>query len=487
MTTASLIAIFSLFIAVIGVVILLSIRPQLYQWLLGIMVFATCHIKKPYYQEVFFEPYRGVDRGFGVTIPDYIFLGFFIYILLMNGKRLMDWWPSNMTLWLIVIGISAFSLLSSMQPYYGLFTLHKFIRGLILYWVMVNIIQNKKDVQVVLVAIGLAVIFQGSMVIYDKYITKMIVVRSIGSFPHPNSLAMYVNMIIPVILAVFISDVLPKKYNKWAVLVVFLGLCCVIFTKSRASLVIMLGALGMVTVMTVLPKPTTRGFGLVFIGCIGISIMGYFAAPRMIQRFERAPKESEETREFFNQAAHAMANDHVFGVGLNAYSWVLANTNYYWFVYPDVYDDDDIDLEKFRYGESGKSRLGTAHHIYYLMAAEIGWYGMWAFILFLLRFYWRNIRLYFSTNDPFYKAIFLGLLVGVFSLHLQGLFEWIFRQTQVFYLFFIFSGLMIAIERIRDQHPEQFNEGNTEAKSNLLNINPPKTIDPVQTIHCRKS
>ena len=45
---------------------------------------------------------------------------------------------------------------------------------------------------------------------------------------------------------------------------------------------------------------------------------------------------------------------------------------------------------------------------------------------------------------------------------MQGLLEWIFRQTQVFYLFFILSGLMIAIERIRDQIPDLSSELITE-------------------------
>jgi len=53
-----------------------------------------------------------------------------------------------------------------------------------------------------------------------------------------------------------------------------------------------------------------------------------------------------------------------------------------------------------------------------------------------------------KTHDKYYQAILLGLFVGFSTLHLQGLLEWIFRQTQVFYLFFILSGLMVAIGNI---------------------------------------
>jgi len=243
----------------------------------------------------------------------------------------------------------------------------------------------------------------------------------------------------------------------------------------------------MVTMMAVLPRPTLRRLAFVFIGSIGVIIMGALTAPKIIQRFQSASIQSEQTRGYFNQAVHAMANDHMFGVGLNAYAWVLANTDYYWYVYPKIYDDGAIDLDEFRYSERGESRLGTAHHIYYLMAAETGWYGMWAFILFLSRFYWRNIRLYFPTKDPFYKAIFLGLLVGSSTLHMQGLLEWIFRQTQVFYLFFILSGLMIAIERIRDQIPDLSSELITENHQPAIDAVCPPGKEPVQAVPYRKS
>jgi hypothetical protein len=67
--------------------------------------------------------------------------------------------------------------------------------------------------------------------------------------------------------------------------------------------------------------------------------------------------------------------------------------------------------------------------------------------------------------------MYLGMLVGFLTLHLQGLLEWVFRQTQVMYLFFILSGLMVASERIRhdafleqsadtpDHHPDSQSSG----------------------------
>ena len=458
MTMASIMGIATFLIGVPAVTGILYAMPHLRRLMLTLMVFSTCHVKKPFYMEVFFEAYRGVDRGFGVTIPDLFFFGFFFWLIMGGSKQRLVLWPCNTSLWLLVIVISCLSLATSAVAYYGFFTVYKFIRGLVLLWVMVNVVKDRKDVEAVITGLMAAVIFQGGVVFWDKYVTKAVVNRSVGSFPHPNSLAMYTDLIIPTILALILADGFTKKGNRWAVCAVFAGMLCVVFTKSRAALVIMIGALGAVTAASVFMKPTARKVGIIFIGFVMVDMIGVAVAPRVIKRFQSAPKASEETREYFNSAATAMANHYTFGTGINSYSWMLGNTEYYWHVYPDKVDSVE-DPDEFRESKQGMSRLGTAHHIYLLFAAETGWLGMWAFILFLLRFYLKNFYLIFKARNEYYRAILLGLFVGFSTLHLQGLLEWIFRQTQVFYLFFLLSGLMVAIGNIMEREASGLFQG----------------------------
>jgi hypothetical protein len=77
------------------------------------------------------------------------------------------------------------------------------------------------------------------------------------------------------------------------------------------------------------------------------------------------------------------------------------------------------------------------------------------FILFISRFYVHNFVLLVKARDEYYQAILLGLLIGFATLHLQGLLEWIFRQTQVLYLFFVLSGLMVAIGNMMKRESAQ--------------------------------
>jgi len=443
MRLASLLGILTFLIGVPSVLVSLIALPNLRRPLLVLMAFFTCYVKKPLYMEVFFVAYRGVDRGFGVTVCDLLFFGFFLWIILGHSKDKIIWWPYNTFLWQLFIAVSVLSLVGSSMPYYGLFTLHKLLRGYVFYWVTVNLVRDKEDLKAVVTGIMAAVVFETGMVIWHKYITHRVVNRSVGTFPHPNTLAMYVDLIAPVILALFLANGFSRKQKKWAIMAIFGAMICVVFSKSRASLVILGAALGVVTILSILLKPSGEKLAIALAGFLLVDFMGVLAAPKIIQRFQKAPEASELTRVYFNQAARAMAGSRLFGIGLNSYSWALANTDYYWYVYAEERDTVK-DEEEFRESQMGQSRLGTAHHIYYLFAAETGWPGMIVFLLFIGRYFLHNLVLLFRARDEYFQAILLGLLVGFATLHLQGLLEWIFRQTQVFYLFCLLSGVMVA-------------------------------------------
>lgn len=444
MTLASFLGLVTILIGPPCVAYALFVFPRIKRFALAFMVFVTCHIQKPFYMEVFFVPYRGVDRGFGVTVADLVFFGFFIYLLLGGARRQLTWWPYNTTLWLLLIAVSVISLTNSPVPYYGLFSIHKFIRGYILFWVMVNLVRERADIEAVIWGLTAAVLFQTGIVLIDKYLTHSVVSRSEGTFPHPNSLAMYVDLILPLLLSLLLADQFPKHRSDLAALAILGGILCVIFSKSRGSMVMIFCALTMVTALSMLAKPTNRKVALILAGFFVLDVMGAMAAPKIIERFQKAPEASELTRTYFNNAAKAMAADRLFGTGINSYSWMLENTDYYWQVYPDAADSEE-DPDEFRESERGESRLGTAHHIYYLFAAETGWVGMIVFIMFIGRLYLCNLVSLIRAKNEYYQAMLLGLLAGFTTLHLQGLLEWVFRQTQVFYLFCALSGLMVAV------------------------------------------
>ena len=324
MTAASLPGILVFVVGAPAVAALLFAFPKHRRLFLAVMVFATCHVKKPFYQEVFFVSYRGVDRGFGVTVPDLFFFGFLLWMLAGGLKARVQWVPFNTTPWVLLVVVSTLSLAGSIEPLYGAFTIHKMLRCLVLYVVVVNVVRDRQDVLAVFTALAAAVVFQFWQVFVAKYVTQAVVARSIGSFRHPNTLAMYTDLILPVLLAMLMTSTLGKGRRALFGAAILLGFVAVLFTKSRAAMLLLPASLAAVVGVSILMKPTARKFVILAMGLIAVSLVTAIALPRLIRRFESAPKESGETREYFNHAAKAMAEENLLGVGVNLYSHALA-------------------------------------------------------------------------------------------------------------------------------------------------------------------
>ena len=452
MSAASIVGILVFVCGVPAVTAILLFSPKWRGLCITLMVFSTCHIKKPFYQEVFYIFYRGVDRGYGVTIPDLFFFGFALHLLIKRPYQLR-WLHPALILWLMVIFISILSLINAGVVSYGLFTIHKFIRVSVLLWVMMNIIRDKRDIQAVLNGLIAALLFQGVTTLWSKYVSKTVVNRVSGSFNHPNAFAMYMDLILPVIWAAFMERILSPRAARWVLPALGMAFMCVIFTKSRAAIVLMPATLFATTCLSFIMKPSSRKMTVAIVAMLAGVIVMSAALPTIIRRFEKAPKESAETRDYFNVAAKAMAKDRFFGCGINQYAWTLKNTDYYWYMYPEALDL--ADPEAFRESDHGASRLGTAHNIYYLFIGETGYLGVTFYILVLFVIYMQILWTLLRAKDPQTRAVMCGLTCSFALVYLHGTLEWVWRQTQTMYLYFILAGFMIAMaqrsKRIRTQ------------------------------------
>lgn len=420
----------------------LIVFPKYHRICISLMVFLTCHIKKPFYYELLFRVYRGVDRGFGVTFPDIFFFSFAFYLLIKRPWKL-KWTHPGLTLWWLIIGASFLSLANAGDAFAGLFTIHKFLRASLLFWVIINIIKTKEDIIAVMNGCVAALAFQGLTTLWAKYVSKTVVNRVRGSFNHPNAFAMYVDMLLPVVWACYMEKIFSKKMARWAL--VGIGTCfiCVIFTKSRAATVLLPLTLGGTTGLSMMLKPNLHKTGITILALIGGIIVMSLAMPTIVRRFQKAPKESAETRDYFNIAAAAMAHDQFFGCGINNYAWALKNSDYYWYMYPEALELPDP--EAFRESDHGSSRLGTAHNIYYLFLGETGVLGCTFLALMFAAFYLQILINLFRVKDPVSRAVMCGLAASFPLLYLHSKLEWVWRQTQSLYLYFILAGMIVAV------------------------------------------
>jgi hypothetical protein len=239
--------------------------------------------------------------------------GFFLYLLMNIGRRKIVWWPCNMLflwLYLLVAIISCFSYCP--EPKYSLYEIWKFFCAIVLYWNVVNLVQSDADIHAVLTGCFTAVAFESAVVITAKYGLHLYVARVIGTFPHPNSLAMYINTVNQIAVCMLMGGF--AQHPLFTAAAAAGGMVCILFTKSRDALVMMIMALLGCIGISFLRRPTFRKSGAIVMIMFFGAIVGTLAAPRLIQRFQNAPKESEQTRVYFNHAAKAMMRDHLFGI-----------------------------------------------------------------------------------------------------------------------------------------------------------------------------
>lgn len=151
--------------------------------------------------------------------------------------------------------------------------------------------------------------------------------------------------------------------------------------------------------------------------------------PSIVHRFLTAPVDAEESRHQANEAAYAMANNHIFGVGINNYSHVINETAYSRFI---PFEGD----------------RGIVHNIYLLHACEMGWLGMLVFLVMIGNGMWLGIRQLFSRTDDPPSWMALGIVIGMLSLWIQSLLEWAFRQTYLTVEYFMLAGFLAAMPRV---------------------------------------
>ena len=397
------------------------------QWLMSLLIISTCFGTLGKINFVSLETYRGPDRGFEITLTDQIALSLNI-AMLVRFRDKIRWVPPRTVLMVAMLLWAMISVSMSPVPLYGLFTVFKLCRMFCIYWCIVNLLRIGTPIRGLWAGIlGTAAILT-VLGLKQKYINGYY--RIPGPFDHSNTIPLYANLLIAVLLVWAIADRKLKPWESAASLAGALGLTfCVLATYSRAGIALAGGMLIIAMVVT-----NMRGFnprslaisGVVFLLLVGGGIK---AAGSLIKRVKEAPKSSEQARQEFNAAARMMLHDHPFGVGVNNFSYVLTSQTSY---------------NRFLKVMKNESQAGVCHHIYNLTAAEVGFPGITLFLLLILSFCWTALRAWYRGGDLEAKLLF-GLFLGAVALHLQGLLEWGFRITPVMQMFTITSAMIVGL------------------------------------------
>lgn len=352
----------------------------------------------------------------------------------------------------------------------GLFS--KLLKGAVLYFVMAEIINNKKRLGLILIFIFLSMtlmcvdgLFQritGWDFLRHYRITgwnyagqdAIYIMRISASFFNPNGFGAWLIVMIPIALSMAIIDkkALPSRITKsiaWVLVVILTA--CLILTHSKGALLGFIFA--MFFIMIYKKKPI---FVVAIIALIAsLLFITYYISmhPNLIKIFMGLKNvnscnmalsfikdilicikgdiiqfmlEKDIIRtNLWHEAISIIKKFPMFGCGLNTYSIVAPHF------------------------KSGASVAGIYPHNSYLqMAAETGIVGLTSFVLVMARLFitsWKNLK---KIKNSFYNNILLGLLAGLFGFLVHSFFDVNLYALQLVNLMWFFIGLAIAVQRV---------------------------------------
>lgn len=411
------------------------------------------------------ELYRGDTRGFEFGVTDWMVISLILVMYLSPRwrKKRPSLLPPNSSLMLIYLLIGIATLFVSYVPIYGAFGISKIIRAMAVYWVAYNYLRSEKDLHFILMILASIVAFEFLLVLQQRMAGLY---RAQGTLPHSNTLAMYINMMNMIFLS-FVINGRSQGYQKlvyWMAL--GMGTLIVLATFSRGALAVMVMCYALVIFMSAYDRPRPaklKVIAVLFLCALPVAIK---VTPSIIKRFETAPINAELSRHQANDAAVAMANASWLGVGLNNYSYAVNNTEFSRFV--------PLEVDR-----------GIVHNIYLLHAAEMGWIGLFIFLLMILRFQWMAASIIFKRYDTTVSHVAIGIFAAMTALWVQSMLEWAFRQTYLTVEFFMLAGFLAALPRVQKAMVKMRRNQRTMNKRPARLRRPSAPIDHIPTYATR--
>ncbi|MDB5406567.1 MAG: hypothetical protein JWL84_1479 [Rhodospirillales bacterium] len=220
--------------------------------------------------------------------------------------------------------------------------------------------------------------------------------RGVGTAAGPNGLAYFLEIFLPMILALLLVERRPAQFMFYFAALVF-GLAGDLATLSRASWIAL--PLPFAVIIVAFGRKRIRSIKAAAIGVvvmIAALITVVAAGPIVVQRFTGDDGGSAATRPTLNRAAWTMIEQFpIFGVGINNFA--------------DSFT---------RYDRDGGSRIfhgGNAivHNVYLLVWGETGIIGLFAFLWYFGSAFCLGYLVLTRSEDVADRAIVLGAVVGI--------------------------------------------------------------------------
>lgn len=251
----------------------------------------------------------------------------------------------------------------------------------------------------------------------DTDMFEDIATRVVSTFDNPNVLGEYLLLLIPLGIGMFLS--LKKGALKITHLALTAAMCvCMIYTYSRGNWLGLIAAVFMFIMFY-----DTR---FVWLGVAAVFAAPFVLSPSVISRFASIGDTADTStsyRVYIWMGTLAMLKDYWLcgiGLGSDAFNMIYPHYSYAGIVAPH------------------------SHNLYLQLVAENGIMGLIVFLVLVFGYYRMVITKITTLKRGVPKAVVTALAAGVFGYLIQGLFDNVWYNYRVFFMFFAVLALTAA-------------------------------------------
>lgn len=393
--------------------------------LLGFLPFVVDHYHL-YMAAYSTDWWGGYVKGAEISALDLVALC--LYISLPRGRYPLAF-RYSMAFYFLATVLSSLQALAYFQ---SLFYPWQLARMFLVYATVTKGCADSRVTRALMKGMAAALFMEAVLVIWQRFGLGLI--QTGGTAGHQNLLGLMLHLVILPFFALLLAG--PRGPLPAAV--VLAGVIVDISTASRATIGLLAFGFAAIYVLSAIGKWTPRKARALLIGALALAALAPAVMAVFQERFDTIPlsrlddEDSYDERGAYKAAAAMMLSDHPLGIGANHFA-VTGNANGYY---------DKAGVQFYILG-----RTGNVHNIYYLTAAETGYLGLIALLVFLsapmivaFRCGWRNL------GDE-RGNLLLGLGVALLTVYLHSWVEWILVTFPAEYLLAMTMGLVASNAR----------------------------------------
>lgn len=309
---------------------------------------------------------------------------------------------------LFYLAAVAASALQATEVWFTLAQVFLEVQFLLLFFLVANLIRTWADLRVAFTTVAVCLLLEGLLMFFQYYAgfefhafgiyteasaseVASAAARVSGTFSSPNIAATFLSVALATTLAGYLSD--GRLVPRWLALSAFLiGLVALVMTQSRGGWIAAALSLSLLLVLALRRRISARA-GMFLLSII--LVLGIASSTVILERFVIEDRGSAVSRIYHSRLALNIIGDYMLtGVGANNQSYFLVD-------------------DRYRPPELIGATPAAIHNTYLAIWAELGIFGLLAFLWLVTAGGWCALSAFVRTRDQYAAIALIGLLAAL--------------------------------------------------------------------------